>query len=45
MYTESCRAIGYDEDGEMSSGSREGISHPSEIRLRGLLGERWITVD
>ena len=36
--TQGCRVVGDDENGEMSLGSRENISDPSKIHLRGFLG-------
>ena len=45
MHTEGCRAVGGDENGEMSLESRESISDPSKIHLRGFLGiGQWIEI-
>lgn len=38
MHSAGCRAIKYDEDGVMSTGSGEVIGDPSGVCLRGLLG-------
>lgn len=45
MHTEGCRAVGDDERGEMSLQSRESLSDPSKIHLRGFLGgSQWIEI-